>query len=128
MVVETSLLGQLLLKAKLVSEEQLNYAFRIQKIDGKRLGSILTKLGYLNEDTLITFLSKQYNAPSLDLTKYNIDTTLFKLIPYETAKKYQLIPVSKEGSSLKIAIGDPSYTQAIDDIKFITGMKVSVYV
>ena len=128
MTVGTSLLGQLLLKAKLITEEQLNEAIRLQKLEGKRLGSVLLKLGYINEESLITFLSRQYNAPAINLSEHKIDTTLLKLIPYETAKRYQLIPISKDGAGLRIAITDPSNNLAIDDVRFLSGMKVSVHV
>ncbi|MFQ3573995.1 MAG: type IV-A pilus assembly ATPase PilB [Thermodesulfovibrionales bacterium] len=128
MSIGTPLLGQLLLKANLVNEAQINEALKIQRLEGKRLGSVLVKLGYLSEESLITFLSRQYNAPPVNLSEQKIDTNLLKLIPYETAKRYQLIPISKEGGALKIAISDPSNTLAIDDVKFITSMKVSVYV
>ncbi len=124
----TPLLGQLLLKANLVTEAQLNEALRIQRLEGKRLGSVLVKLGYINEESLITFLSRQYSVPAINLSDQKIDTTLLKMIPYDTAKRYQLIPLSKEGGALKVAISDPSNSLAIDDVKFITGMKVSVYV
>ncbi|HIJ59099.1 MAG TPA: type IV-A pilus assembly ATPase PilB [Nitrospirae bacterium] len=128
MSIGTPLLGQLLLKANLVNEEQLNEAIKTQRLEGKRLGSVMVKLGHISEESLITFLSRQYSVPAINLSEQRIDTTLLKLIPYETAKRYQLIPISKEGGALKIAVSDPSNTLAIDDIKFITSMKVSVYV
>ncbi len=128
MTVGTSLLGQLLLKAKLITDEQLNEAVRLQKLEGRRLGSVLLKLGYINEESLITFLSRQYNAPAINLSEHKIDTALLKLIPYETAKRYQLIPISKDGAGLRIAITDPSNNLAIDDVRFLSGMKVIVHV
>lgn len=124
----SNLLGQLLLKSKLISEEQLTEAVRLQKIEGKRLGSVLLKLGFINEESLITFLSRQYNAPAINLSDHKIDTTLLKLIPYETAKKYQLIPISKDGAALRVAVVDPSNNFATDEIRFLTGMKISVHV
>ena len=126
--VKTSLLGQLLLKAQLLNEDQLNEALRVQKLEGKRLGNILLKLGYVNEESLITFLSRQYNTPAINIADHKIDSSILKLIPYETAKRYQLIPISKDGAGLRIAIADPSNNLAIDDVKFLTGMKVSVHV
>ncbi|MCL4456617.1 MAG: type IV-A pilus assembly ATPase PilB [Nitrospirae bacterium] len=128
MAVGVSLLGQLLLKAKLITEDQLNEAVRVQRLEGKRLGSVLLKLGYLNEESLITFLSRQYNAPGINLSEHKIDTSLLKTIPYETAKRYQLIPISKDGAGLRIAITDPSNNLAIDDVRFLSGMKVIVHV
>lgn len=126
--VGVSLLGQLLLKAKLITEGQLNEALRVQRLEGKRLGSVLLELGHVSEESLITFLSRQYNAPAINLSDHKIDTSLLKLIPYETAKKYQLIPISKDGAGLRIAIADPSNNLAIDDIRFLSGMKISVHV
>lgn len=126
--VGVSLLGQLLLKAKLITEKQLDEALRVQRLEGKRLGSVLLKLGYITEESLITFLSRQYNAPAINLSDYKIDTSLLKLIPYEIAKKYQLIPISKDGAGLRIAIADPSNNLAIDDVRFLSGMKISAHV
>lgn len=128
MTVGTSLLGQLLLKAALITEKQLQDAVRLQKLEGIRLGSALLKLGYLNEESLITFLSRQYNAPAINLSEHKIDTSLLKIVPYETAKKYHLIPISRDGAGLRIAIADPSNNLAIDDVRFLSGMKVSVHV
>jgi type IV pilus assembly protein PilB len=128
MTVGISLLGQLLLKANLLTEKQLEDAVRLQKLEGIRLGSALLKLGYLNEESLITFLSRQYNAPAINLSEHKIDTSLLKIVPYETAKKYHLIPISRDGSGLRIAIADPSNNLAIDDVRFLSGMKVSVHV
>ncbi|MCE5311780.1 MAG: type IV-A pilus assembly ATPase PilB [Nitrospiraceae bacterium] len=126
--VGTSLLGQLLLKAKLIDEAQLQEALRVQRLEGKRLGSVLLKLGFINEESLITFLSRQYNTPAINLSEYRLDPAVLKLIPAETAKRYLLVPVSKEGASLKVAVSDPSNNFAVDDVRFLTGMKVSVYV
>ena len=125
-IVGASSLGQLLLKAKLITEEQLLEALKVQKREGKRLGSVLLSCGFITEKSLTTILSKQYDVPFVNLPDFKIDTALLKLIPYETAKRHQLIPVSWGGDSLKIAISDPSNTFAIDDIKFMTRMKISV--
>ena len=128
MLIGISLLGQLLLKAQLITEEQLDKAARIQKLDGKRLGSTLVELGYISEESLITFLGRQYNAPAINLSDHKIDTSLLNLIPYETARKYQLIPISKDATGIRIAMTDPSNNLAIEDIRFLTGMKVSIHV
>jgi type IV pilus assembly protein PilB len=128
MTTGTSLLGQLLLKAKLITEKQLEEAIKVQKHNGKRLGSVLVELGYISEESLITFLSRQYNAPAINLSEYKIDTSLLRIIPYDIAKKYQLIPISRDGTGLRIAIADPSNSLAIDDVRFLSGMKVSVHV
>ena len=124
----TSLIGQLLIKSKLLTEDQLTKAVGAQKSGGERLTSVIVKLGYVKEEDLIAFLSKQYNAPVVDLSKYKVDTTLLKLFQYEKAKKHMLMPISKDGASLRIAIADPSNKAAIDDVTFITKMKVSVHI
>ncbi|MCG6553850.1 MAG: type IV-A pilus assembly ATPase PilB, partial [Candidatus Magnetominusculus sp. LBB02] len=123
-----TLLGQQLVKAALVTEKQVEEALVVQKTDNVRLGTALVRLGHVKEDALMDFLSKQYNTPLIDLTKYQIDTTLMKIYPYEKAKKNMLIPVSKEGSSLKVAIADPSNRPAVEEVQFITKMKITLYV
>ncbi|WP_420264606.1 type IV-A pilus assembly ATPase PilB [Candidatus Magnetominusculus dajiuhuensis] len=123
-----TLLGQQLVKAGLVTEKHVEEGLVVQKSDNVRLGTALVKLGYIKEPVLMEFLSKQYNTPLIDLSKYQVDTTLLKIYPYEKAKKNMLIPVSKEGSSLKVAIADPSNRPAIEEIQFITKMKISMYV
>ena len=127
-VVGASQLGLFLLKNKTITEEQLLEAMQIQKKEGKRLGHVLLKLGYITEDKLTSALSRQHGTPVISLSEVNLDTSLLKLIPYEFVVKNQLIPISKNGDSLKIAISDPSNRFAINDIKFLTGMNVFVCV
>lgn len=117
-------LGQLLLNNKLITQEQLNHALEIQKKEGGRLGSILIKLGYITEEQMVTFLSKQYGFPAITLSDYKIDPSVIKYIPYEVATKYHIFPVAKVGATLTIAMADPSNVYAIDDIKFTTGYYV----
>ncbi|MDP2682124.1 MAG: type IV-A pilus assembly ATPase PilB [Deltaproteobacteria bacterium] len=117
-------LGELLVREKLLSAEQLKKAIEEQRSSGGRLGYNLAKLGYINEKDLTTFLSRQYGIPSVDLTATEIDTEIIKLIPEDVAKKYQVIPISRTGSTLIMAMADPSNIFAIDDIKFLTGYNV----
>ena len=117
-------LGVMLISANLITEEQLKKALDVQQKDGGRLGSNLVKLGYLNEDKLASFLSKQYGIPAINLSGYEIDPSVVKLIPSEVAQKYQIIPVMRTGATLTIAMADPSNVFAIDDIKFMTGYNV----
>lgn len=119
-----SKLGQLLLEAKLITEEQLKEAIELQKRQGGRLGSNLVRLGYLTEDRLVSFLSKVWGVPAINLSEYKIDTSLIRLIPVEIARKYMIFPVARVGSTLTIAMADPSNIFAIDDIKFMTGYNV----
>ena len=117
-------LGQLLVNSKIITEAQLNKALELQKKEGGRAGSNLIKLGYLTEDSLVDFLSKQYGVPAISLTPQDVDPAIIKFIPYEVANKYQICPISKNGASLKLAMTDPSNVFAIDDVKFMTGYEV----
>ena len=120
----TDRIGELLLKESLISEAQLQKAVDEQKRGGGRLGYNLTKLGYISEKDLTVFLSKQYGIPTVELTTQEIDADIVKLIPEDVALKYQVIPVSRTGSTLVVAMADPSNIFAIDDIKFLTGYNV----
>ena len=121
-------LGQLLLVSNIITEEQLNGALELQRREGGRLGTKLVKLGYITEEKLVAFLSKQYNVPTIDLSDYKIDPSLLKLVPVDMARKYLIMPVARVGSTLTVAMVDPTNVIAIDDIKFRTGYNVEVAV
>jgi type IV pilus assembly protein PilB len=127
-VVGASQLGLFLLKSKTITEEQLLNAMSIQKHEGKRLEQALLKLGYVTKEVMLDALSKQHGAPIINLTGIKIDPSLLKLIPYEFIVKNQAIPVAKKDNTLTIAISDPSNRFAINDIKFLTGLNISVCV
>ncbi|MEW6408979.1 MAG: type IV-A pilus assembly ATPase PilB [Nitrospirota bacterium] len=115
----------MLVSANLITEEQLKKALELQKKEGGRLGSNLIKLGFIDEEKLANFLGKQYGIPSVNLAQYEIDPSVVKLVPFDVAQKYQLIPVERKGASLSVAMVDPSNVFAIDDIKFLTGYNVN---
>lgn len=117
-------IGELLLREKLITEEQLKEAISEQRQGGGRIGYNLTKLGYISEQDLTSFLSKQYGIPTVDMSSMEIDPEVVKLIPEDVAKKYQVMPVSRTGSTLVVAMADPANIFAIDDIKFLTGYNV----
>ncbi|MDG5469519.1 type IV-A pilus assembly ATPase PilB [Deltaproteobacteria bacterium IMCC39524] len=121
-------LGELLVRNKLIDEQQLTKALEEQKATGGRLGASLVKLGFLKEEDLAAFLSRQYGVPSINLSEFEIDESVIKLIPAEVVQKYQLIPVNRAGSTLIVAMADPSNIFAIDDIKFMTGYNVEIVV
>ncbi len=121
-------LGELLVRNKLIDEKQLAQALEEQKISGGRLGASLVKLGHLKEEDLAAFLSRQYGVPSINLSEFEVDESVIKLIPAEVAQKYMLVPVNRAGSTLIVAMSDPSNIFAIDDIKFMTGYNVEVVV
>jgi type IV pilus assembly protein PilB len=120
----TAKLGQLLLNNKLITEEQLKTGLEAQAKNGGRLGSTLIKLGIIDEDQLVTFLSKQYDAPAIKLSDYQTDPSITKFIPHDVVLKYHIFPVAKVGATLTIAMSDPSNVFAIDDVKFMTGYNV----
>src|SRR6185503_14530308 len=117
-------IGELLLKEKLITPEQLQQALNQQKANGGKLGANLVKMGFVKDEQITTLLSKQYGVPSINLAQFKIDATIVKLVPTETARKYQIIPLSRSGSSLTIAMTDPTNVFAMDDIKFMTGYTV----
>lgn len=121
-------LGQILVNSNIISEEQLKQALNLQKKEGGRLGTNLIKLGFITEENLVTFLSKQYGVPSINLSDHKIDPSVIKLVPYEMARKYLIIPIARVGATLTIAMADPSNVFAIDDVKFMTGYNVEVVV
>src|SRR5512145_239657 len=121
-------LGELLVRNKLIDEKQLAKALEEQRASGGRLGASLVKLGYLKEEDLAAFLSRQYGVPSINLAEFDIDLNVIKLVSNEVAQKYQLVPVNRAGSTLIVAMSDPSNIFAIDDIKFMTGYNVEVVV
>ncbi|MGB7083728.1 MAG: type IV-A pilus assembly ATPase PilB, partial [Candidatus Acidiferrales bacterium] len=117
-------LGDLLVKEKIITPEQLEQATKAQKEQNCRLGSALVKLGFLTDEDVTNFLSRQYGVPAINLSYFEIDPAVVKLIPFETAKRYQILPLSRVGASLTIAMVDPTNVFAMDDIKFMTGFNV----
>src|SRR5271166_1066283 len=117
-------LGDLLVKEKIITPEQLEQANKVQKEQSCRLGSALVKLGFLSDEDVTNFLSRQYGVPAINLSYFEIDPAVVKLIPFETAKRYQILPLSRVGASLTIAMVDPTNVFAMDDIKFMTGFNI----
>jgi type IV pilus assembly protein PilB len=117
-------IGELLLKEKRITAEQLQQALTTQKANGGKLGFNLVKLGFVKDEEITALLSKQYGVPSINLTQFEIDPAVIKLIPAETANKYQIVPLSRAGATLTIAMTDPTNVFAMDDIKFMTGYNV----
>src|SRR5687767_5396496 len=117
-------IGELLLKEKRISPEQLQEALNYQRQHGGKLGFNLIKLGYVKDDEITALLSKQYGVPSIALGSFDVDAAVVKLVPAETAQKYQIVPLSRSGATLTIAMTDPTNVFAMDDIKFMTGYNV----
>ncbi len=117
-------IGELLLKEKRISAEQLQEALNYQRTNGGKLGANLVKLGYVKDEEITALLSKQYGVPSIALNQFEIDPAVVKLVPGETARKYQIVPLSRAGATLTIAMTDPTNVFAMDDVKFMTGYNV----
>jgi type IV pilus assembly protein PilB len=127
---QSSRLGEILVKNNLITKEQLARALEEQKLSGgqMRLGSVLIKQNAITSQNLSSFLSKQYGVPAVNLSDYDIDPAVIKVIPQEVVQKYQLIPVNRAGATLIVAVSDPSNLFAIEDIKFMTGYNVEMVV
>src|SRR5262245_40386562 len=117
-------LGDLLLKEKRITPEQLQEALAQQRQKGGKLGFTLVSMGFVKESEITALLSKQFGVPSIALTQFEIDAAVVKLVPAETAQKYQIVPLSRSGATLTIAMTDPTNVFAMDDIKFMTGYNV----
>jgi len=117
-------IGELLLKEKRITADQLQQALTHQKAQGGKLGFNLVKLGFVKDEEITALLSKQYGVPSINLAQFEIDPAVIKLIPADTAQKYQIVPLSRAGATLTIAMTDPTNVFAMDDIKFMTGYNV----
>src|SRR5213082_187039 len=117
-------LGEILVKESLITQDQLQKALEFQRANGGKLGSCLTRMGFISDDDITGVLSRQYGVPSINLKYYEIDPNVIKLIPQDTATRYQVIPLSRVGSVLTIAMTDPTNVFAMDDVKFMTGFNV----
>ncbi|MBW2527328.1 MAG: type IV-A pilus assembly ATPase PilB [Deltaproteobacteria bacterium] len=124
----TNRLGELLVREKLISLQQLRQAQEEQRKTGSKLGYALAKLGYISDGEITNFLSSQYRVPSIDLASVDIDEELTKLIPREVCERHLIVPVVRVSSAVTVAMADPTNLNAIDDIKFLTGYNVDVVV
>ncbi|MBT0664560.1 type IV-A pilus assembly ATPase PilB [Geobacter pelophilus] len=127
---QSSRLGDLLVRNNLITREQLSAALEEQKQAGSqvRLGTILIRNSIITEEDLVSFLSKQYGVPSISLSEVEIDPAVIKTVPVDVAQKYQVVPVNRAGGTLIVAMSDPSNIFAVDDIRFMTGFSIEVVV
>ncbi len=115
-----SRIGELLVREKMISIQQLQKAQDEARRSGRRLGQSLAQMGFVNDQALSQFLAKQYQLPSIELAEFEIDADVINLIPREIAHKHMVIPVSRAGATLIVAMSDPSNIFAIDELKFLT--------
>jgi type IV pilus assembly protein PilB len=117
-------LGEILVRENLISPQHLREALDYQREHGGRLGYNLAKLGLVSDDMITAVLSRQYGIPSVNLDLFQIDDSVLRLIPEEVAQKYLVLPLSRVGATLTLAMVDPTNVFAMDDIKFMTGLNV----
>jgi type IV pilus assembly protein PilB len=117
-------LGELLVREKLISLSQLRHAQDEQQKSGQNLGYTLAKLGYVSDDEITSFLSQQYRVPTIDLEEYEVDAEVLKLVPKEPCERHKVLPISRTGNALIVAMADPTNLNAIDDLKFLTGYNI----
>ena len=117
-------LGELLVRENLISVQQLRKAQEDQQKNGTRISTALIKVGAIEESKLTDFLSKQYGVPAINLKEFDVDPDIIKLVPKDVAEKHLVIPVNRAGSSLIVAMCDPSNIYAVDDLKFLTGYNI----
>lgn len=120
----TNRLGELLVREKLISLAQLRQAQDEQSRSGQNLGYTLARLGYISDQEITNFLSQQYRVPTINLEDYEIDPEILKLVAKEQCERHRVIPVSRAGSSLIVAMADPTNLHAIDDLKFLTSYNI----
>jgi type IV pilus assembly protein PilB len=120
----TEHLGELLIRDGLLTRDQLKVALADQRQQGRRLGYSLVKLGFVNEVELTKVLARQYRMPAVDLSRFEPDEQVLKLIPAEVARKNQVLPLRRDGRLLTVAMADPSDLGLLQDLKFITRFDV----
>src|SRR6476659_4210561 len=117
-------LGEILVRENLISPQHLPEALDYQREHGGRLGLNLVKLGLISDDMITAVLSRQYGIPSVHLDLFHIEPSVISLIPQEVAQKHSVLPLSRVGATLTLAMVDPTNVYALDDVKFMTGLNV----
>jgi type IV pilus assembly protein PilB len=113
-------LGDILIKEGLITREQLQQALAEQRASKHRLGYVLVKLGLVQELEITKLLARQYRMPAVDLSRFEVDPKLIKLMPADLATKHVVLPLKREGRTLTIAMADPTDHGLLEDLKFIT--------
>ncbi len=113
-------LGELLIREGLITRDQLTRALDEQRSSGMRLGYCLVKQEALTETALTKMLARQYRMPAVDLSRFEVDARILKLVPAELATKHLVVPLKRDGRTLTVAIADPANATVLDDLKFVT--------
>ena len=113
-------IGDLLLREGMITKAQLDQALQEQRQNGTRVGYNLVKMGFIQETELTKMLARQFRMPAVDLSKFEVDPRIAKLIPSDLATKHLVLPLKRDGRTLTVAMADPTNLGVIDDLKFIT--------
>jgi len=120
-----SKLGEMLVKAQLITEPQLEEAIKIQRREGGKLGSIVVRQGFCADQDIVSFLGMQYGVPAADLDQWPpIEPSVIALVPGELANKHKVLPLQRSGNVLTMAMSDPTDIFAMDDVRFHTGYNI----
>ena len=117
-------LGDLLLREQLITREQLQQALQEQKSTGMRLGYTLVKLGFVQETEISKMLARQYRMPAVDLSRFEVDPKIVKLVPADVAVKHTVLPLKREGRTLTVAMADPTNVAVIGDLQFVNRVDI----
>ncbi|MBK7537241.1 MAG: type IV-A pilus assembly ATPase PilB [Myxococcales bacterium] len=119
-----SRIGELLVREKMLSIQQLQQAQDEAKRTGRRLGATLARLGFVRDQELTQFVARQYSLPAINLGDLDIEPAVLGLVKRDVCEKHQVIPIRRHGSTLVVAMADPSNIYAIDELKFLTQYNV----
>ncbi|HEX9204579.1 MAG TPA: hypothetical protein VF853_01500, partial [Candidatus Deferrimicrobiaceae bacterium] len=119
-------IGEMLLKGNVITADQLRTALETQEKTRERIGTVLVKAGYIKEEELLAFLGRQFNLPVVDLSKYEINSEVVRLLPEEMVQKHLALPINRIGAKMIVAVADPSNMAIIDGIGFKTGYSVEL--
>jgi type IV pilus assembly protein PilB len=119
-------IGEMLLKGNLITAEQLRTALETQEKTRERIGTVLVKAGHIKEEELLAFLGRQFNLPVVDLSKYEVNSEVVRLLPEEMVQKHLALPINRIGAKMIVAVADPSNMAIIDGIGFKTGYSVEL--
>ncbi|MCX7928032.1 MAG: ATPase, T2SS/T4P/T4SS family [Candidatus Omnitrophica bacterium] len=118
-------LTEILIKNKLLTQEQLKQAIEEQKKKGGTLSEAIINLKFIREQDLMTVLSEGLNFPPIDLKRFKVDSEVVNIIPYEVARRYRILAISRIGEVLTLAMADPLNIFAIDHVASLTGYKIN---
>ena len=120
-----SKLGEMLVKAQLITDAQLEEAIKVQRREGGKLGSIVVRQGFCSDQDIVSFLGMQYGVPAADLDQWPaIEPNVIALVPAELATKHKVLPLQRSGNVLTLAMSDPTDIFAMDDVRFHTGYNI----